>query len=80
MKSRLTLVFAAVLLAAGGASAQAPDASGSALDAPMFYELLLGELDLRNGDAAAAQAKFLDVARRTRDEALFRRSVEVALQ
>ena len=41
---------------------------------------MLGELDLRNGDPAAAQAKFLDVARRTRDEALFRRTVEVALQ
>lgn len=79
MKSRLSLAFAAALLAAGGASAQTmPEAS--ALDAPLFYQLLLGELDLRNGDPAAAQAKFLDVARRTRDEALFRRSVEVALQ
>jgi tetratricopeptide (TPR) repeat protein len=79
MKSRLSLAFAAALLAAGGVSAQTtPEAS--ALDAPLFYQLLLGELDLRNGDPAAAQAKFLDVARRTRDEALFRRSVEVALQ
>ncbi len=78
MKSRLSLVLAAALLAANGAAAQAPAAS--ALDAPLFYQLLLGELDLRNGDPAAAQAKFLDVARRTRDEALFRRSVEVALQ
>lgn len=80
MKFRLPLAFAAALLAASGASAQTTDASASALDAPLFYQLLLGELDLRNGDAAAAQAKFLDVARRTRDEALFRRSVEVALQ
>jgi tetratricopeptide (TPR) repeat protein len=78
MKSRLSLVLAAALLAANGAAAQAPAAS--ALDAPLFYQLLLGELDLRDGDPAAAQARFLDVARRTRDEALFRRSVEVALQ
>jgi tetratricopeptide (TPR) repeat protein len=80
MKSRLSLAFAAALLAATGTSAQTADMPASALDAPLFYQLLLGELDLRNGDPAAAQAKFLDVARRTRDEALFRRTVEVALQ
>lgn len=81
------------LLAVGGLIAaqpgltQAPAAAlpptapaPSALDAPLFYQLLLAELDLRNGDPAAAYAKFIDVARRTRDEALFRRSVEVALQ
>jgi tetratricopeptide (TPR) repeat protein len=79
--SRTLQALAAALLAAGGALAQpAPYAAGSALDAPLFYQLLLGELDLRNGDPAAAGAKFLDVARRTRDEALFQRSVEVALQ
>ncbi len=80
MKSRLSLAFVAALLIVRGASAQTQEPAGSALDAPLFYQLLLGELDLRNGDPAAAQAKFLDVARRTRDEALFRRTVEVALQ
>jgi tetratricopeptide (TPR) repeat protein len=81
MKSRLLYTLMAGLLAAGSAAAQPSEpATNSPLDAPLFYQLLLGELDLRNGDAAAAAAKFLDVARRTRDEALFRRSVEVALQ
>jgi len=82
MKSRLLHALVAGLLAAGGAAAQTSGApaSNSALDAPLFYQLLLGELDLRNGDPAAAAAKFLDVARRTRDESLFRRAVEVALQ
>jgi tetratricopeptide (TPR) repeat protein len=80
MKSRLSLALAAALLAANGAVAQSPAVTSSVLDAPLFYELLLGELDLRNGDPAAAHAKFVDVARRTRDEALFRRAVEVALQ
>jgi tetratricopeptide (TPR) repeat protein len=80
MKSRTLHALVATLLAAGGAFAQTAPPSSSALDAPLFYQLLLGELDLRNGDPAAAGAKFLDVARRTRDEALFRRAVEVALQ
>jgi tetratricopeptide (TPR) repeat protein len=82
MKSRLLHTLVAGLLAAGGAAAQTAGqpATNSALDAPLFYQLLLGELDLRNGDPAAAAAKFLDVARRTRDESLFRRAVEVALQ
>jgi tetratricopeptide (TPR) repeat protein len=88
MSCRLTslarcLTLAGAIALAPSASAQSPAAaapSPSALDAALFYQLLLGELDLRNGDPAAAYAKFIDVARRTRDEALFRRSVEVALQ
>jgi tetratricopeptide (TPR) repeat protein len=80
MKFRMLHALVAGLLAAGSAAAQTPGSANSALDAPLFYQLLLGELDLRNGDAAAASAKFLDVARRTRDEALFRRAVEVGLQ
>jgi Flp pilus assembly protein TadD len=80
MNKRLSILLAAALMgAAHGAAAQyAP--SSSALDAPLFYELLLGELDLRNGDAATAQSRFLEVAKRTGDDALFRRAVEVALQ
>lgn len=82
MNRRLSsLALAALISLHGGAAhAQASAQPPSALDASLFYQLLLGELDLRNGEAAAAFAKFIDVARRTRDEALFRRSVEVALQ
>jgi tetratricopeptide (TPR) repeat protein len=66
--------------AADPGPAQTTGPSQSALDAQMFYELLVGELQLRGGDPASAGSVFLDVARRTRDEALFRRAVEVALQ
>jgi tetratricopeptide (TPR) repeat protein len=52
----------------------------SALDAPLFYQLLIGEIELRNGEAGNAYAVLLDAARRTRDESLFKRSIEVALQ
>ena len=52
----------------------------SALDAPLFYQLLIGEIELRGGEVGNAYAVLLDAARRTRDESLFRRSVDVALQ
>jgi predicted Zn-dependent protease len=52
----------------------------SALTAELFYEVLMGEIGLRSGDPAAGYALILDAARRTRDEALFQRAVEIALQ
>jgi len=52
----------------------------SALDAPLFYQLLIGEIELSTGEAGNAYAVLLDAARRTRDETLFKRSVDVALQ
>ena len=63
----------------GGTDASAPPVSNSTLDAPLFYQLLIGELELRGGENATAYAVILDAARRTRDEALFRRAVDIAL-
>ncbi len=52
----------------------------SVLDAPMFYQLLIGELELRQGQPGNAFEVILDAARRARDEQLFRRAVDIALQ
>ncbi len=52
----------------------------SALDEPLFYQLVIGELELLSGRAGAAYQIVLDAARKTRDEALFRRTVQIALQ
>jgi tetratricopeptide (TPR) repeat protein len=52
----------------------------SALDAQLFYQLLIGEMQLRAGDAGTAYRAFLDAARRTGDAQLFRRAMDVALQ
>ena len=75
---------AAALCTAFAAQAQAPLApevpQNSALDAPLLYQLLYGELSLRNGQAGDAYQIILDAARRTREEGLFRRAVEIALQ
>ncbi|MFO1293724.1 MAG: tetratricopeptide repeat protein [Rubrivivax sp.] len=66
-----------------GPQAQPASAPGStpnsALDAPLFYQLLIGEIELRAGEAGTAYQVILDAARRTGDEALFRRAVDIAL-
>ena len=66
-------------------NAAAPEASepppkNSSLDAPLFYQLLIGEMQWRVGEAGVAYGVILDAARRTKDEALFRRAVDIALQ
>jgi len=85
--------WTALSLALLGAPAQAQDAppqaptgqeqapvQNSALTAPLFYQLLLGELNVRSGEPGAGYSLILDAARRQRDPMLYRRSVEVALQ
>jgi tetratricopeptide (TPR) repeat protein len=82
------VLAACVLQAAASASAQPqgqPSAAAqvpvnSKLDAQLFYDLLLGEIELSAGRTGAAYEAVLDAARRTRDETLFRRAVDIALQ
>ena len=62
------------------ASDSTPASARSALDAALFYQLLIGELELSGGQPGNAYAVLIDAARRTRDESLFKRSVDVALQ
>lgn len=90
--ARQTLL--ALVVAGGffGASAQtappAPTAAAapgdavvnSALNAPLFYQLLLGELNVRGGEPGTGYSFILDAARKQRDPLLYRRAVEVALQ
>ena len=52
----------------------------SALDSLLFYQLLIGELELNAGRAGNAYGVVLDAARRNGDEALYQRAVEIALQ
>ena len=50
------------------------------MDAVLFYQLLLGELNVRNGSAGSGFSMILDAAQKTGDPALFQRAVDVALQ
>ena len=74
----LILVVAAV--ATGACATPAPPPTRSALDAKLFYQLLVGEMELRNGDPGTAYRAFLAAAKQTGDESLFRRAMDVALQ
>ena len=61
------------------APVEAP-AENSAMDGRLFFQLILGEMALTQGDASTAYDWLLDAARRTKDEGLFRRTVDIALQ
>lgn len=81
------VISATALLAALQAHAQevapsvpAEPLTNSAMDAPLFYQLLIGEIELQNGQAGVAFQVLLDAARRTADEELFKRVVNIAVQ
>ncbi len=63
---------------AAASTSAAPE--NSKLDSQLFYELLIGEIELREGQAGAAYEMLLDAARRTKDEQLFRRVTDIAVQ
>ncbi|MBC7604965.1 MAG: tetratricopeptide repeat protein [Ramlibacter sp.] len=83
---RFPLVGIFLLALAGAAWAQASDDEASApvvptaLDAELFYQLLLGEITARGDEPAAGYALILDAARKTNDASLYQRAVEVAFQ
>lgn len=57
-----------------------PGSNNSPLDSELFYQLLLGELNARSGTPSLGYSLMLDAARKTQDEALYRRAVELAIQ
>lgn len=63
---------------AGSVVAAAPPNSG--LDAELFYQLLLGELNVRSDEPTTGFALILDAARKTNDPSLYQRAVELAFE
>jgi tetratricopeptide (TPR) repeat protein len=85
--NRFTLAAALLALSVSGvvAHAQADEketatAVPSALDAQLFYELLVGELSARTGEPTTGVSLLVDAARKTNDPALYQRAVELGLQ
>lgn len=60
---------------------QTPEApTVSSLDGELFYQLLVGEITVQEGEPGAGYALLLDAARKTNDDQLFQRATEIALQ
>ena len=94
-KRLLTAALAAALLTAFAASGAQPvppaslpkqvrpvqqPYSEAALDAEIFYEILLGEITFRSGDPGSGFALMLEAARRSNDEKLYKRAADIAMQ
>lgn len=58
----------------------AASAADSGIDGGLFYQLLLGEMNAQLGEPGAGFSLVLDAARKTSNEQLFQRAVEIALQ
>ena len=52
----------------------------SKLDRQLFYQLLIGEIQQRDGEPGEAYQIMLDAARRSPDDQLFRRATDIAVQ
>jgi Flp pilus assembly protein TadD len=52
----------------------------SKLDRQLFYQLLIGEIQQREGEPGEAYQIMLDAARRNPDDQLFRRATDIAVQ
>ena len=85
------LISASVLLSGGGAWAQdkpvVPETTStetpwlnSSLNAPLFYQLLLGEINVQSGNPGTGYSLILDAARKQRSAELYQRAVDIALQ
>ncbi|HYW58528.1 MAG TPA: tetratricopeptide repeat protein [Polaromonas sp.] len=62
---------------APAAALAAPRPSG--LDSELFYQLLIGEIKAREGDAPTGFAVILDAARKSNDARLYQRAADIAL-
>jgi len=82
---RLALLTAATCALPVIGNAQTDDTQAaiepnSAITGELLYEILLGELNLRQGEPAAGFSLLLDAARKSNDVQLYDRTVEIALQ
>ncbi|MEZ5701154.1 MAG: tetratricopeptide repeat protein [Burkholderiaceae bacterium] len=83
MGASLALALASVQAQTPVAPAESALAStpiNSQLDAQLFYQLLLGELNVQEGEVGTGFALMLDAAQKKHDAQLYRRAVDIALQ
>lgn len=66
--------------AAAAPGRKASEPAQSVMDAPMFYDILMGEILDQQGDAASAAQFFQDAATRSRDPRLYARLFSIAMR
>ncbi|MDP3424711.1 MAG: tetratricopeptide repeat protein [Burkholderiaceae bacterium] len=62
------------------AATEAPTPRSSALTAELIYLVLVGEMQLQSKEAGAAYSLILDAARKSGEDDLYRRAIQIALQ
>jgi Flp pilus assembly protein TadD len=85
---KVSVLTVSLLFAAGAWAQEAPSVTriapeqivNSELNAPLFQQLLIGEIEVREGDLGTGYQLMLDAARRTKNEQLFKRATDIALQ
>jgi predicted Zn-dependent protease len=76
----ITVASCALPLSASAQTGNIDKVDNSAMSGELLYEILLGEMNLRQGEPAAGFSLLLDAARKSNDVALYDRAVEIALQ
>ncbi len=85
---KISALTVSLLLVSGAWAQEAPTVTriapeqivNSELNAPLFQQLLIGEIEVREGDLGTGYQLMLDAARRTKNEQLFKRATDIALQ
>jgi predicted Zn-dependent protease len=80
---RLALITATSCALPALANTQASETDkveNSTMSGELLYEILLGEMNLRQGEPAAGFSLLLDAAKKSNDVVLYDRAVEIALQ
>ena len=65
---------------AAAQDARQPAGPSSTMDALLFYQLLIAEMELGSGRPRVAIEVLVDAGRRSRDDSVFERAIEIALQ
>lgn len=76
----LTQAAPAAPVASAASAPQATPPTRSAMDAELFYQVLVAEVRANRGDAGSAYQIYLEAARRLQNAQLYQRAVEVALR
>ena len=76
----LAMSSCALPITANAQASETDKVENSAMTGELLYEILLGEMNLRQGEPAAGFSLLLDAARKSNDVQLYDRAVEIALQ